>query len=192
MATPLNWHLPERLSGFGWPLLVAMALGVLNIAFYFSAARPAQEQKIKLQQEAEFAVEKARRAAKGGQRPAALTPSQELARFNAFFPPLSDAHKWIGEIYAAARGEKLTLERGDYKVLREANGSLARYQITLPLKGTYPQIRRFIVEVLEEIPPAALDDVSIRREKIGDSQIEARVKISLYMKVNNEPLAGGA
>lgn len=188
----MNLRLPFVLQEFGWPILLAAVLLSLNLVFYFSAMRPAEEKKAQLQQEAEFARDKARRVAKNGQRPVALTPAQELARFNGFFPPLGDAHKWIAEIYSAARGEKLSLERGDYKVLREANGTLARYQITLPVKGNYRQIRQFIAEVLEEIPPAAVDDVSVRRDKIGDNQVEARIKISLYMRVNHEPIAGGA
>lgn len=188
----MNWRMQEMLNRLGWPVLLALVLLILNGVFYLSASLPAQEKKTQLQQEAEFAREKTRRMTKNGLRPAPLTASQQLARFHAFFPPLGDAHQWISEIYSAARGEKLALERGDYKVLREANGTLARYQITLPVKGTYPQIRQFIAEVLEEIPPAAVDDVSIRRDKIGDTQVEARIKISLYMRVNHEPVTGGA
>lgn len=182
----------RALRQLGWPGALAVALFAASLAFYFSAIVPARDKANELFNAAEYARATQQRVSKNKQRIEQKTPAAQLAAFNAFFPPLSEAPKWVAAVYAAARGERLTLERGDYKVLRETGVSLVRYQITLPVKGSYPQIRQFIAEVLEEAPLASIDDVSIRRDKIGQNSVEARIKISLYMKdSSNEPVASG-
>lgn len=172
----------------GWPGVVALALLAANLAFYFSAVIPARKQVEQLRDSAEFAKAKNQRIARN-QSVAPVTPDTQLQQFNAFFPPTAQAPKWIAAVYEAARGEKLVLERGDYKGLRDVGTPLVRYQITLPVKGTYPQIRRFVAEILEEVPPASIDDISVKREKIGADVVEARIKISVYMRDSNTAVA---
>ena len=172
----------NELAAFGWPPLAALALFGIALAVYFSALVPARAGYSALEERVEFEQQKARRLGKQAQQAPALSPQAELARFKGFFPPLAQVNEWVDEIYAAARRERLSLQRGEYKLMPEKEGGLLRYQIVLPLKGSYPQIRRFIAEVLEEVPAAAIDDISIRREKIGDASVEARLRLNLYMR----------
>lgn len=171
----------QALRFLGWPGAVAVTLLAANLAFYFSMTVPARDEVERLRISAEYAQAKKQRVARN-QLATPPTPASDLERFNAFFPPAHEAPKWIATVYAAARGEKLVLERGDYKGLRDVGVPLVRYQITLPVKGTYPQIRRFVAEILEEIPSASIDDISIKRDKIGSEAVDARIKISLYMR----------
>ena len=45
------------------------------------------------------------------------------------------------------------------------------------------QVRKFIADVLNEIPVAALEDVRIRRDTIGNDVVEAKIKFALYLRV---------
>lgn len=179
----MNWRRRTRVLGsLGWPVTVALALLAANLAFYFSVSVPARDEVKRLRASAEYVQAKKQRLARSRLATPPPTPASDLQRFNAFFPPAQEASKWIATVYAAARGEKLVLERGDYKGLRDVGVPLVRYQMTLPVKGTYPQIRRFVAEILEEIPSASIDDISIKRDKIGSEAVDARIKISLYMR----------
>jgi hypothetical protein len=73
------------------------------------------------------------------------------------------------------------LEQGDYRLASAKGDKLERYQITLPVKGSYPQIRKFIGRLLADLPAASLDGVSFLRQKIGDTQVESQLKLTLYL-----------
>jgi hypothetical protein len=75
----------------------------------------------------------------------------------------------------------LTLDLGEYSMVQERGSRLARYQITLPLKGNYAQIRSFIGEVLREVPASSLDDIALKREAIGSPLLDARIKLTLFV-----------
>jgi hypothetical protein len=49
------------------------------------------------------------------------------------------------------------------------------------LHGGYAQVRTFLEQVLTQIPAAALDEVTIRRESIGSRATETRVRLTLYL-----------
>ena len=87
-------------------------------------------------------------------------------------------------MYAAAAAQKLVLEQGEYRLSSDKTGKLARYQVTLPVKGSYLQIRQFVDQALIDVPVATLDDINFKREAIGATQLEARIKFTLYGGAN--------
>ena len=56
-----------------------------------------------------------------------------------------------------------------------------RFQMVLPVKGEYRQIRRFLAALPAEIPIIALEDVQFSRQNVGDSTVEARIRMALYL-----------
>lgn len=107
--------------------------------------------------------------------------ADQLRTFYGFFPALDSTPDWLARIFAAAEREGLTLQSGEYRYSREREARLTRYQITLPVKGSYLQIQRFIAAVLAEVPAAALDDISLKREHIGEQSLEARLRFTLFL-----------
>ena len=108
---------------------------------------------------------------------------EELNKFYGFFSgtPLTE---WLNKLYAAAAAQQLVLEQGEYRLSSDKTGKLARYQVTLPVKGSYLQIRQFVDQALIDVPVAALDDINFKREAIGATQLEARIKFTLYQGAN--------
>ena len=49
------------------------------------------------------------------------------------------------------------------------------------IKGTYPQLRGFVAEVLEKVPAAGLEDVVIKREAIGVPTLDAQLRFVVYL-----------
>jgi hypothetical protein len=62
----------------------------------------------------------------------------------------------------------------------EAGLDLLRYQITLPVKGSYASIRGFLRRVLRDIPSLSLDGIAIQRQNVGDEAVEVQIRFSLY------------
>jgi Tfp pilus assembly protein PilO len=105
----------------------------------------------------------------------------QLAAFTRNFPTLKEAPGWILKMHQIAARNELALETGEYRLVDAKDGGLARYQITLPLHGSYAQVRAFLDEVLTQIPAAALEEVAIRRDSVGARTTQTRVRVSLYL-----------
>jgi hypothetical protein len=105
----------------------------------------------------------------------------QLAMFTRNFPTVGEAPGWILRLHQIAAHNDLALDSGDYRLTNARDGGLARYQITLPLRGGYAQVRSFLDQVLTQIPAAALEEVSIRRDSVGARATETRVRLTLYL-----------
>jgi Tfp pilus assembly protein PilO len=169
----------RRVDALGWPGVAGIALIVFAAAAWLSAIVPATEERDLLQLEADKLERRTRGAATAGARPP--TAPEQLATFYAFFPAAASTPDWLGKIHAAAAAKGLTLASGEYKIAKAGSPRLARYQITLPVQGTYPQIRGFIGAVLADVPAAVVEEVSLRRESVESAKLEARVRITLYI-----------
>lgn len=76
----------------------------------------------------------------------------------------------------------LLLNDGAYTVAREARGKLVRYEISLPVHGSYPQVRRFVAAVLARERAVALTDLQFRRAKVSDPALDAIIKLTYFMR----------
>ena len=109
------------------------------------------------------------------------TRRSQLSNFYAFFPLTDAVPDILGRIQRAAQRNDLTLARGEYKFTEERDFQLARYQITLPVAGAYSQVRGFVNDVLDAVPAAALEELTLKREAIGEDTLEARVRFTLFL-----------
>jgi hypothetical protein len=60
-------------------------------------------------------------------------------------------------------------------------GRVMRYQVTLPVRGTYPQIRKFVDGALAQVPALSLDGIQFERRNIGDATVDAKIKFVVYL-----------
>lgn len=115
---------------------------------------------------------------------AAPPPSanENLALFNDTLGEKRYAEQHVKVLFGLAAKAGLSLNQGEYKPGYDKASRVSSYQITLPVKGSYQAIWQFALAALRELPFAALDDIGFRRENIGDAQVEARVRFTLYLK----------
>lgn len=179
LGARLRSPVARLLNGTGWPGAVGLGLAVFAAAFYWSWLKPEEARLEVLQQTTDRAGQQA--AALAG-LPRPLATEEKLASFYQFFPRTNGVPDQLEKIYAVAEKQALRLEQGDYRAVRDGVGRLVRYQITLPVKGTYPQIRQFVGGVLTEIPTIALENIQFERQKIGDVAVEAKIKLTMYLE----------
>lgn len=180
---PLRWHLRRCVRALRWRGLVGLGLAGAAATLYVTGIGPGMARMTQLQQEALSVRDYARTA---GSTANVTPPTQEtwLEHFYRLLPARSSAPDWLRVIFTAARAQSLSLALGDYKLKIEKNGRLVAYEIGLPVRGTYVQMRQFIAEVLDQIPAVALDEFIIKREAIGDPTIEASIRFTLFMNGN--------
>lgn len=170
-----SWRLRalvERLGpvgGLGFALLFGCAV------FFFAAVVPVEDELASLQEQ-RMAEDLAKR---GGRR--AVDSASQLNEFMAFFPSADTTSQWLGHVYAAAEKEGIQLAQGTYKV-RDSGAGLMAYQVTLPVRGAYPQIRRFIGQVLSDVPAASLESIAFQRERSADGAVDAKVVFTLHLR----------
>jgi len=166
-AHRLGW-----LGGSGLALLAAAAV------FYFSTLRPAQEDLAVLQGRLDRIESRDRGDAA---RRSSAEPSR-MEQFMEFFPPLDTAPRWLKSVYSIAERERLELLKGTYRVSEDPALMLAHYTISLPVRGSYLQVRRFIAAALNEVPIASLEGVVFQRDKVSDGAVEANVTLTLHLR----------
>jgi hypothetical protein len=144
-------------------------IGVLLfcLPFYFSALAPAQ---VRLETIQTIPVKEKREE-----------PDTELERFYGRFPRVDRLHVELEALYAHARASQVQLLQGEYRLESHA-GALTAYHVTLPVRGNYQQLRQFVGRVLKDMPMASLDALRFERRKAADAQLEAQLRLTIYLR----------
>ncbi|MFC3456848.1 hypothetical protein [Massilia haematophila] len=87
----------------------------------------------------------------------------------------------VKTLFGIAAKTGLVLRQGEYKSGYDRNAKLYTYQVNLPVQGSYGQVWQFALLSLRAIPFASLDDISFRRDTIGQANVEARLRLTLYV-----------
>lgn len=175
-AAELAWSLKQGIQRIGIPGVAAIALATACAVGYVLALQP---------QRAEIAAarEQLRSAAAQGSAPSTVASSADrLSAFYATIQGVDAQFSLMERLHQAAVAQGLALERGDYQLATEPSTPLMRYEIELPVRGEYTQIRRFISAAMQDLPTLALKGVSFSRQKSDDPQLNAKVSFVLYLK----------
>ncbi len=183
-ASPMNApdllaHVRYQLVRHGWPAAAGLALFGVAAGLYVFGVQPAQARANELR--AEQSALRQRGAPPPGQPE--LLRARQAALLDGLPAPTA-ALDTIASIHAAAAARGVELARGEYRLVREAGASLARYQLVLPTRSTYPALRGWLADSLNTNPHASLDDITLRREDAGVGTVEARVRITLYLRAD--------
>jgi len=177
-AERIVWLARRALVGLRWPGLLGLSMLAVAAVVVFGLGRPMLERLAALDEEARALSARSGAVAKNAQT---QTPAGQLASFFAFFPPPSALPDLLSHVQRAARDNGIALARGEYRLVREPAFTLARYQITYPVQGSYAQVRGFVNDVLDALPAAALEEMTLKRESVDAPMVEARVRFSLYL-----------
>lgn len=166
------------------PLGVAgiLGLGVLLfcVPFYLTAVVPAEHELETRQSAAE------RYKARSPYQPVSQdNRTEELRRFQGLFPPVDRLTDELELLYSLTTDARLELQQSEYR-LEDRGPGLAAYRITLPINGTYQQVREFINTVLAKMPNASVDALRFERKKVGDVRIETQMRLTIYFRPQGE------
>jgi Tfp pilus assembly protein PilO len=112
--------------------------------------------------------------------------AEELRRFHSLFPSPRELTGEVEKLHRLARSAGLELAQGEYRLERPAAGLWA-YRVTLPVTGSYPQLRDFIAAVLKAMPASSIDALRFERKRAADTQLQAQVRLTLHVRPAGEP-----
>jgi Tfp pilus assembly protein PilO len=170
-----------QLRQLGWQGMLGLLLILGSLAYLFLQAVPKASQVQQLQLDA-----------KNFKRSSTLYAQDHkvgkydvVKDFYRLLPAQNEANNSIAMILNAATNAGLSLEKVEYDQPLSQH-PITQYQINLPMKGSYVQIRQFINEVLNKIPTIALNDISMRRDDVSTDILETRIQFILYLKNTSE------
>jgi len=178
------WVARRELRTIGWPGIAGLALIVCALVVFVSTLMPMHARINEAKADVDALRAKLRAAPS---TPGSAASGDRLSNFYAFFPPLSSTPQWLQRIYGLAEAQGLRLEAGEYKLVRERDLRLSRYEVNLPVRGSYGQIREFVAQVLKEVPASSLDELSMKRDDPGLPTVDARIKLTLYLGGEKTP-----
>ncbi len=117
------------------------------------------------------------------------TPAQNLALFYDVLGEQRYAEQQVGTLFALAAKAGLSLSRGEYKAAYDQASRVHTYQVLLPVKGPYQSIWQFSLQALRAVPFASLDEINFKRDSINDTALEARLRLTFYLKATDGAVA---
>ena len=178
MRTRVN-ALLHRLGAAG---VLGVGLLLACAGFWASALKPAQEELA-----AQRAVVQRLNSRAPYQPVGGGGREDELRRFHGLFPPAAGLTAELERLHRLARGARLDVAQGEYRLERRPAGLWA-YRVNLPVRGSYAEVRNFVSAVLKDMPTASLDSVRVERRKADDAQLEAQLRFTIYARPTGDLL----
>ncbi|MEN9984294.1 MAG: hypothetical protein RI918_2263, partial [Pseudomonadota bacterium] len=97
---------------------------------------------------------------------------EDLKSFEDFLMLHEDIPVVVQDLLRMAEDQKLTVQKGEYRVQRDVTGGFMRYRMSLPIKGTASTVHRYIEAALSAQKTLALESVQFKRDRIESIDIE--------------------
>jgi hypothetical protein len=173
MAVPRR--LIHELGGVG---VISIAVVAIAILFLLLVLKPLEKHSRALEAQLMSSAER------HGAREATLirnaTPAAKIEAFYGYLRSEKKTTDWLGELHGAAKAAGLDLHTADYR-MTPTGTRIDRYEIRIPLRANYAQVRAFIDGALAAIPMLSLDEVKFKRERAHDNLVESELHFTLHL-----------
>jgi len=176
----MKWRLQMLLRRLGAAGVIGVGALVACAGFWGSTLVPA-ERELAAQR---LALERLK-ARSPYQPVAASGRAEEVRRFYNLFPPVASLTDELERVHGLGRRAGLELAQGEYRLERPAYGLWA-YRVTLPVRGSYAQLRGFLASLLRDMPTASLDGLRFERRKAAETELDAQLRITLHLRPSLE------
>jgi hypothetical protein len=172
MAAMLD-HLRYFLNRLGRSGLAGLLLLAASSVLWLTLVQPKQQHLQELTAENQRLVR--RIAARHS------TDESRLAHARSLPNLAPEAESALGRLYAAADKSGLILMQGQYRMTEIRDARLSRYQLTLPVMGSYSEIRSFMTHALNSDPALALNGFRLSRGSIELINLEGTLYLTLFV-----------
>ena len=71
---------------------------------------------------------------------------------------------------------------GRYEFTPAKSGQIARYRLAFPVRGSYPQLRRFIDGTLGAVPAVGLEGLRLERASVDEEVLDADLRFEVIVR----------
>ncbi len=173
---PFLSHRAQYIGRLG---VIGVALLIFSLVCFLSANSALHRELAGLQ--SDLAREQRDQAASRRAGTAVALDTQSLAFINEL-PARAELPAITARIYGQASAVGIVLDRGSYDFHVTHSGRIVRAQMSFPVVGTYPNIRRFVTGTLTAIPGVAVDGLKVERKSIGAAEISAEIRFTVFLR----------
>lgn len=174
-VVPYVNYAAQRLGKLG---IVGVALAVFSLVTLWSTNLPLREQLAA----GNASLEQVAAGPQAANSPAA-TPQVQLERFLDELPTRDDLPGMLNKVVAASSATGIQLDEGRYELAPAGQtGHIARYRLSFPVTGSYPQVRGFIEQALVAVPSMSLDGMTLERSEIADQVVTAELDFAVFVR----------
>lgn len=154
--------------------LIAAGMIILDAAYYFYSVRAADEKVSSLENEYQT-----RRASLNKEIREADAAN---AGHGISLPKWEDFTRVMGEVYKKAERLDLALASVSYQPLSMKESSIVKIAVTMPVKGSYSDIKRFIYELETSPKYFIIDSLSLAGDKGEGESISLNLSVTAHFK----------
>lgn len=148
------------------------AIGLLAAALFFSnfMVKPLEQKNLSLTEAATRQGRKADSAQSG----------EKVAAVYAYLRKAEDTTDWLAKLHGIGTATGVQMRTATYRT-QPTEGRIVRYEIVLPVAGSYGQIRDFLKRAALEIPVMSIDQVTLKKEERKGGALQAEMRLTLHM-----------
>jgi hypothetical protein len=161
-------------------LWLGLVLVLSSLALQWWGIRPLEAQ-IEALEQGGAGKREGRIAGAGQALEQASGPRAQLAAFYGYFDRGERLTELLATLHVAGKDAGVEIKRADYRLSSSPERRLDRYQVLMPIRGSYPAIRVFIANALRELPTMSLDQVQFQRKAVGDAAVDAQVSFTFHI-----------
>lgn len=168
-----------------WRALSALGLpGVLAALCLLGAGVLALHLTPRWQDEAEeLAVQQAAlRRSLRAPLPTGAAGAQTPAAFLAALPPASERQQRLADLLEIGLRLGLVQQRSEQRVSVDADTGLERLRISMPVQGSYAQLRHYLGAALAHDAALSLDSLHLRRTQRDSQELQAELVWTLHSR----------
>lgn len=163
-------------------LLLASGLLILAAGFVHLVVLPGLERQIEAAEQDLRHIERANRRAQFERRHAPGEPDNIRSGLLDQFPDDGRLLAELGRLLELANNLGLQLPTGDYQLASGKDKLFDRYVLNLPVQGSYRDLRQYITKLRVAFPTLAIEDISLRRNNIGQTQLDAQLRLVMFVR----------
>ena len=116
-----------------------------------------------------------------GRKSPSLSDGDNLDQLLAIVYSEQQVSEVLRSVNQIAKRNAVQIDQSEFQTTATGYGGLRRIQVSLPINASYPRFKGFVKDVLRTHSGVSFDEVSLKRESVGQSDIEIRVKMSLWL-----------
>lgn len=164
----------------GWGPVVVIALGGLAVGA-FAMHRLWTQEAVEAGHRTTLLTNKIQAVRLQPQAQPSPTPEQErLAALRSTVYAKEAVTPLVREVFASAQRHGLASKEADFRLTTQGFGGLEQQQVVLPLQGSYPSFRSFVLDLLQNHPGISVDQIQIKREGVSQGEPEIRARLSIW------------
>jgi Tfp pilus assembly protein PilO len=154
----------------GFAGVAAIALLAAALLFSNFMVKPLHEKNLSLTEAASRSGRKADNAQSGA----------KVAAVYEYLRKEEDTTDWLAKLHAIGTATGIQMRAATYRT-QPTEGRIVRYEIVLPVAGSYGQIRDFLKRAALEIPVLSIDQVTLKKEEKKGAALQAEMRLTLHM-----------